>query len=200
MTPQQFTALIRSKTAAIGKAMQRTLPLKVGALATAHFREGMRQGGFIDGGLERWPATRRQQTGTGAASQYGPLLSGRSKLYGSISHRVTAPGTVSVGTDVPYAAIHNKGGTVTVRVTPRMRRFAWAMYYKTGGDRKGKAKNRTQQALSEEARRWRALALTRKQQLTIRIPRRQFIGPSRTLTDRIEKKMAEVLMKIVTSE
>ena len=40
---------------------------------------------------------------------------------------------VRVANDVPYASMHNYGGETHPTVTPKMRRFAWAMYYNTSG-------------------------------------------------------------------
>ena len=36
-----------------------------------------------------------------------------------------------------YAPIHNWGGTLHPTVTPKMRRFAWAMFYRTAGIKRG---------------------------------------------------------------
>jgi phage gpG-like protein len=40
--------------------------------------------------------------------KYGPLMSSRQNLYGSIYYRPDDC-RVTVGTEVPYAAIHNEG-------------------------------------------------------------------------------------------
>ena len=77
-------------------------------------------------------------------------MSGRQNLYGSIyyhpeDHRVT------VGTEVPYAAIHNEEGDIVV--TARMKRFFWVKYRETnGGSWKRTGKN-------TEAEFWQSLAL-----------------------------------------
>lgn len=70
---------------------------------------------------------------------------------------------VQFSTDTPYMGLHNRGGKV--KITPRMRKFFWAMYYKKGG------KNKQPGA---EARYWRNMALTKKTAITI--PQRQIIG------------------------
>jgi hypothetical protein len=64
---------------------------------------------------------------------------------------------VSVGTGlqgfgkVKYAWIQDKGGTTHPTVTPRMRRWAWAMFYKMKDDK------------------YKAIALTKKAKLDVRI-------------------------------
>lgn len=215
MTDQEFIELLRTRPAEINRLVNRVLPIKVGALARAHFRENFRLSGFMNGGLRSWPATRRQQTGgKGAAANYGPLLSKRNRLYGSIGYK-PGPGYVVIGTTLPYAAIHNDGGTVSPTVTLKMRKFAWAMYYKalgakgsrgskgTKGQPKtaatgtlGGKKGKKAVAISPEAERWKALALTRKEKLTIVIPKRQFIGDSQELNAAINQKIAAELEQL----
>ena len=100
----------------------------------------------------------------------------------SVQYEQTAPGEVTVTDPVPYAAIHNGGGTLNTHpsVTPKMRRFAWAKAYSLAGV---KGKGRLPKELPPEAAKWRALALTKKSRLNItaHIPRRQFMGGSREL-------------------
>ena len=107
---------------------------------------------------------------------------------------------VTVSNDLPYAAIHNQGGTISTTVTPKMRRFAWYMYYNTSGSspkgQKGKKKSPAQSA-SPQAEFWRNLALTRKQKLTVRIPKRQFIGKSEELTKSINEKIEQEIINIL---
>ena len=87
--------------------------------------------------------------------------------------------------------IHNWGGETSPAVTPKMRRFAWAMYYQAAGkSKKGTkgrkaAENAPSGALPPEAQMWHSLALTKKKRLRIKIPQRQFIGQSRELEERI---------------
>lgn len=68
--------------------------------------------------------------------------------------------SVVIGPTVNYAAIHEFGGTVKPTVTPKMRRFAWAMFRKT------------------KESMWKGLALTKKKQLNIRIPARPYMRPT----------------------
>ena len=181
----------------INRLVNRVLPIKVGALAKAHFRENFRLSGFMNGGLRAWPATRRQQTGgKSAAANYGPLLSRRNHLFGSIGYK-PGPGYVVIGTSLPYAAIHNDGGTVSPTVTLKMRKFAWAMYYRSLGSKGSKgSKGRKGATVPAEAERWKALALTRKQKLNITIPKRQFIGDSQELNAAINRKIGEEMDKL----
>lgn len=193
MTLDQFQNFLIDKKKLVDQLKHRDLPIKVGRLAKDHFQDNFRRQGFVDGGLHTWPKTKRQLSGNdSAASQYGALLSGRNQLFGAISY---TPGDarVLVFNRLVYAPIHNWGGTIHTHptVTPQMRKMAWARFYKAGG---GKNKQDP-----PEARKWRALALTKKQTLNItaRIPQRQFLGPSRELTKKINEIMDRELKKII---
>lgn len=198
MDTKDFVKLIEQHQKELGELMRRKLPVIVGRMAKDHFQDNFRKGGFVNNGLQKWPQSKRQRSGTGsAAAQYGPLLSGRNHLFGSIKY-VPGDYRVKVANEVPYAAIHNEGGTATPTVTPKMRRFAWAMYYKAAGKKKGKKK--TKEAGTQEnaaAGVWKALALTKKQKLSIKIPKRKFLGESAELTKDINDKIEQLITKIL---
>lgn len=79
---------------------------------------------------------------------------------------------------VPYARIHNEGGTVTQKPTPKQRRFLWAQAYAAGTD-------------GEPAPRWKYAAISKE--LTIPIPQRRFIGKSVELNRRIVTRLAALI-------
>jgi phage gpG-like protein len=185
MNEKEFINRLKSKQREFENLARRRLPIIVGRMAKDHFQENFRQSGFVNGGVHKWPDTKRQGSGyNNAASQYGPLLSSRRHLFSSIKY---TPGnaSVTISNDLSYAAIHNQGGTIHVSVTPKMKRYAWAKYYEASGNKKSDTgkKNRksmaTQLADAEQAAMWKRLALTKKTSLQIHIPQRQFIGPSR---------------------
>lgn len=64
------------------------------------------------------------------------------------------------GSREDYADIHEKGGVTRPRVTPKMRRFAWAKYAETGIDK------------------FKGIALTQKDRLTVPIPARPHLLPA----------------------
>lgn len=80
--------------------------------------------------------------------------------------------------DSPYMGLHNQGGKI--KITPRMRKFFWAMYYQNAGSitysiKKRQAnKTKRNRALSAKAEFWRNMALSKKK--TITIPQRKVIG------------------------
>lgn len=85
---------------------------------------------------------------------------------------------VAFTSSVPYARIHNEGGTITV--TRRMKGYFWIKYREAMGKKgytlKGELRrNKKNRELSSDAEFYRAMAL-KKAGSKIVIPRRQFIG------------------------
>ena len=185
--------------------MRRRMPVIAGRLAKDHFQDNFRRSGFVNGGLHPWPKARRLTSGgTDAASQHGTLLSESKHLYNSIQY-VPSDYRVRVYNEVAYASIHNWGGTVSVTVTDRMRRFAWAKFYEASGKsrkaatggKKGRKRATGKQAESPQASFWKHLALTRKKKLDIRIPQRQFLGESEELTAKINERLEKEIRNIL---
>lgn len=194
----------------IEQLISRKLPVVAGKYAKQHFQDNFRQGGFVNGGLHPWPPAKRLSSGeSGADSQYKTLMSSRNHLFSSINY---TPGIakVTIFNDVVYASIHNEGGTVHPKITPKMRRFAWAKYYELTGKQKGSQKprkgqkNRSLQSASNqsdsgEAEKWKRLALTKKETLTINIPQRQFMGQSTELDAKISAYVEKEVLRIINS-
>jgi len=61
---------------------------------------------------------------------------------------------------VPYAAIHEFGGEISIPVTAKMRSFFWAMFYDTKDEK------------------WKFMALTKKTVFKIDMPKRSYIQPA----------------------
>ena len=174
------------------------LPRKVGIIAKNHFTDNFRKGGFVDGGLQPWQTTKRQQWGRGAEGKYTPLTSRRDHLMRSIVAHPKA-GEVTIVNDVEYANIHNEGGEVNPRVTEKMKKFAWYKVYSIAGIRKGKGKRKkgaTTKPLPPEAEMWKAIALTKKSRMHIKIPQRKFIGDSKELQEKIDNLIVQTIQKI----
>ena len=167
MDIRQFSQRVAAKQRQIAQLLQRRLPVVVGRLAKNHYQNNFRQSGFVDHGLHPWQPAKRQNGGAGAAARYRTLLSSRNHLFSSINY-TPANAAVTVYNNVPYAAAHNDGATVNIRVTPK-------------------------------AQFWRNLALTKKTTLTVRIPKRQFIGPSYELNQKIDAQILKELRQILNT-
>lgn len=61
---------------------------------------------------------------------------------------------------IPYAAIHEFGGEISVPVTAKMRSFFWAMFYDTKDEK------------------WKFMALSKKTVFKITMPKRSYIQPA----------------------
>ncbi len=111
----------------------------------------------------------------------GSLLLRSSKLMNTIRPVIVNPKRVRIragSRKVPYAKAHNEGAILKPRVTPKMKKFAWAKYYQTKDPK------------------WKGLALTKKTRLTIVIPKRQFLGKSNRLNQIIIKRITGVMNNI----
>ena len=138
-------------------------------------------------------------------------MSSRQNLYGSIYYHPDDY-SVTVGTSVPYAEIHNEGGEIVV--TPRMKRFFRAKAYEAAGTFGRKKTNgmapKKQKTISDrqfyawmhtatltpEAEFWCTLSM-KPVGATIKIPKRQFIGESHELTDKINNTIENEINKIL---
>lgn len=146
-----------------------TLPTWAGNAALNFYKDSFRRQGYINTGFTRWTARRSPDKGRAILVKTGALRR-------SLRLRV-GPDWIEISTDSPYAKAHNEGGTITQTVTPRQRRFFWAMHAaaKTSGD-------------TAQAGQWKAMALSTT--INIKVPQRQFMDvpggpPSRFLERRI---------------
>ena len=145
---------------------KRKLVDEAGITALRFSKQRFRQKNWVDKGMpENWEKRKRKARGS--------ILVRSGRLKRSI--RVISKGRfyVQIGTDVPYAKIHNEGGRIskTVKVRSHTRK-------RSGRDGSGSIKVRSHQ---------------RKMNTTI--PQRQFIGSSKALADKIEKKLKKKIDK-----
>lgn len=201
--PKKLERMVSKLTEQVEREVNDRLPRKVGLIAVQHFRQNFRDSGFHDGGLRPWKKSQRElRGGMGASARYKTLTSARNHLMSSTQAHI-GRGEVSIENPVPYAVIHNEGGTIVSNptITPKMRKYAWAMVYKLSGRKRGRKGNRaggSKEAIPEEAKKWMALALTKKTKLKIRakIPKRQFIGESRELVEKVNKEVNDSIQRI----
>jgi len=188
MTPEEFFRKIQQNLKRIQPFIERDMPRIAGKLAVDFYKDSFRNQGFTDKSLKKWQKAKRTlYKDNFASSQYGTLLSSRNELMESITYRVGLGFTVIVS-DKEYAEIHNEGGSVdfNIKVTPKMRKFAWAKHYNADKD-------------SKEADKWKGLALTKKNILNIKfiMPKRQFMGESETMSKQIVGKVEDKLTNLL---
>lgn len=145
----------------------------IGVEAVNHFKNNFQEEGF-DG--NKW-ASRKTKVHLNKKVLTGQ--GGGDHLGDSIDYRVEGNSTI-IYTDKEYAQIHNEGGEITV--TPKMKRFFWAksMEAKENGD-----------ADLQEQYKWMALSKT------IHIVKREFMGESNILNEKITAKIMRDLTRIL---
>jgi len=167
------------------QALRLRLIRHAAALALAFFKQSFVNQGFTDNALVKWdsriPGTPNDK-GRAIETNRGILKRGlRIK-------KADASGAI-VGMDeaITYAETQNFGGKIPL--TPKMRRFFWAMYFQAAGAKiynvktKAAADTKRNQALDDKAQFWKNLAISKEKFITI--PARQFIGDSHTLERQI---------------
>lgn len=152
------------------------------------FDRNFERKGFFEA---KWPEVRHKTT-------RGSLMLRSGRLRKSIRGQILSNG-IGFYSSMPYASIHNRGGKIPV--TPKMRRFFWAMYYRNLSGVSFAIKTRkmaTGARQHEQAEYWRSMALVRGGQIDI--PQRQFIGHHprvdqivRQTSDRYFKELADGL-------
>lgn len=110
---------------------------------------------------EKWKETRTPRS-------QGSLLARTGALRKSIQSEVSDD-SITWSSSMPHASIHNSGGKI--KVTANMKKYFWAMFYKSGGRDAEKEGN----SLTQEQQAWKYLALKQAGSELV-IPKRQFIG------------------------
>lgn len=154
----------------------RRAPKIAGRYAVQHFQDNIRRRGGVpvNGSLDRF-AERTYETRRQKGKK---ILMIKGNLVDAIRIISLSSNTVNLGIsqgDIgKYARIHMEGGTITV--TPKMKKFFWAMVYQNssriGKTEKGVArKTKANEQLMGDAAFWKAMAL-KKTGSQIRIPKR----------------------------
>jgi len=143
------------------------------------FKECFVAQGFTDTSFQRWKPSNTPFAGKRTLYKSGKLMHSIRKLEATDQRLV-------VIADSEYADMHNDGGYITV--TPQMKKYFWAMYYKEAGKgmrtSKGGAKYQSIK-VGKKANFCKAMAL-KKVGSKIKIDQRQFIGESRELMKLLE--------------
>jgi phage virion morphogenesis protein len=117
-----------------------------------------------------WPASEQRRRGKGERGVTrrgrGQILRDTNRLYSSIHSRPSASGFV-ISTNVPYAAIHNFGGKVSLAERTELR-----AYKVTGRDK------RTRVSLFGTKARRKVVTAVHAKARTVTVPRRMFIPPA----------------------
>lgn len=155
------------------RELYRKLPGKAGALAVEQFKGTFRsQGWTVNGMVLPWPKRARADRNKSKRA----LLIQSGRLRRSI--RIVARGVdfVSIGTDVPYAQIHNEGGTISGSAEVKQH------------SRRAHRRGRTQVKEHE--------VKAHNRTVNTKIPKRKFIGHSLDVLNKLDRWIGEEIDRI----
>jgi phage gpG-like protein len=124
--------------------------------------------GFMDGSFQGW-------AGRKTPISYS-ILRVTNSLFNSINASNDGKSKVIFTADMPYASIHNEGGILKIPRTKKMKSFFWAMYKRT----------------SEE--KWKWMAMSNKPHVVFRIPKRQYMGKSKTFDETFDRHVVREIL------
>lgn len=149
----------------------------MGVYAINHYKKSFVNGGFTDTHFEPWKKRKRDR---GKDSTRGILIKTRRLSRSLVSKRV-GKYSVRISSNVPYALIHNEGGIIKKKDSVRTLNFKIT---RDGRSRFSKAKKANyQEDFNISAHK-------------IVIPKRQFVGYSYVLMNKIEKKFKYKIRRI----
>lgn len=154
------------------KAVKKSLPKKAAALIVDFFKGRFQRQSWVDTTVEKWrPRKDRSKKNRGRA-----ILVKTGRLRRSIRAVSVAAERVVIGSDVPYAQIHNEGGRIEGSQTV-------SSYTRRAHRRKGYTRN-GKRVKASRVKESTVKSHTRNVRTTI--PRRQFLGDSAALKKRLE--------------
>lgn len=162
---------------------RKALPNEVAVLAVKFSKDRFRDQAWYDSNKEAWKARKQRRQGGKRKSQ--TLLVNTGRLKRSIRKIKADQNEVKIGTDVPYAEIHNNGGKITANANVKS-------YTKKAHSRKAHSRSRkgnVEAVPAQNVSSHRVKAHRRKMNTTI--PQRQFIGNSTKLARDVEKLIVD---------
>lgn len=177
----------------VRKLFGRTLPLLIGSEAEKHFKESFRKQGFTDGSLKAWPA--RKLAGTKKKYSSGILIaSGNLKRSIRVIQNRDGIVWISAGNQhVPYARIHNEGGTISKTVTIREHKRQITKKMKVGSS---SLKTKKSTSRKRKVTTGYATVHQHKRKMNLTIPQRQFMGESRMLNAEIDRIIQREILSL----
>jgi len=159
-------------------AIQRLPPL-LGAEAVRHTKENFRQGGFVDSGFQAWEK-RKHDPDPGRGTLIGK---GSGHLFRDVRILSRTNNSVTVGTTLPYAKIHNDGGEIA--------HPGGTAFFKTKGGDLVWVSNKVADRLATAGRK-----LPRTKPHAINIPQRKFLGKSVSLNQKLRAIVSSEMRRI----
>ena len=143
----------------------RKFPDMAGITAVKFSKDRFVRKNWVDQTAEQWKPRKHKAPGSLMVGK------GSGRLKRSIRKTKVTRNSVTIATDVPYAEIHNEGGTINKTVSVKMH--------------SRKRKGRVEKVKSHSRK------------MNTEIPKRQFIGESKMLLYRVERLLQLELLKIL---
>jgi len=160
-------------------------PRLLGNDAVNFFRDRFKQQNWMDTYPEAW----QKRKVNNKKNQGRNLLIQSGRLRRSIKITNVSANTVTIGTDVPYAKAHNEGFKGVVQVKEYTRNRYGKQKIGTGKLRKnGKERMKTVQVITGNS-------TVKAHTMRMNLPRRQFMGQSAVLTQKLQRHLTAELMK-----
>lgn len=170
---------------------RKALPNEVAALAVKFSKERFRDQAWYDNNKEAWKARKQRRQGGKRKSQ--TLLVNTGRLKRSIRKIKADQNEVRIGTDVPYAEIHNNGGKITASANVKS-------YTRKAHSRKAHSRSRKGNVESVPAQNVSSHSVkAHRRKMNTAIPQRQFIGNSAKLARDIEKLIVDRFEKAMNN-
>jgi Mu-like prophage protein gpG len=177
------------KVDAITKAYER-MPDEVAAIAVKFSKERFREQGWLDESFHPWKPRKIYRKGKKRSQT---LLVNTGRLKRSIRKLYANSKQIAIGTDVPYAELHNNGGVIKETVT--VNEHTVKAHQRKASTRVRAGRTETVKAHSVKQH----SVSTHTRQMNLRIPARPFIGQSaaleRQIVDHITNAFAEAFKK-----
>lgn len=181
----EYDALVRRMI-----STARTIPSRAATVAVNFTKARFRAQNWLDQTAEPWEKRKRKKRETRADKRNVLVKSGR--LLRSIRKLSANSDRAIIGTDVPYAQVHNDGGDVkaTYNVSShQVRSHRRAAHTRERGGRTESVKSQTVAAHNVRAHR---------RTVNFKMPQRQFLGNSSTMNRDIERMMTTEFNKAIT--
>ncbi|MCF8337896.1 MAG: phage virion morphogenesis protein [Bacteroidales bacterium] len=153
------------------------LPNELAAISVKFSKERFRDQAWLDRAREKWPERKRRRPGTKKRSQ--TLLVDSGRLKRSVRKIHASVRRIIIGSDAPYAQIHNEGGTIDETVT--VPKYTVRSHKRRSHTRKRAGRTERVRSTTVESH----TVQTHKRKMNTKIPQRQFMGSSYTLATRL---------------
>jgi phage gpG-like protein len=161
-------------------------PSEIATLAVNFSKERFRDQAWLDETKHNWKPKKKRR---GGAKRSQTLLVDTGRLKRSIRKIKATPNQVIIGTDVPYAEIHNEGGEIKKTVNVKSHAVK---------SHRRKSHTRTRDGRTEKVKEHTVtshIVTAHTREMNLKIPSRRFLGNSYTLSRRIELHITSRFMK-----